>query len=168
VVAVNPERPDEDGVAMADERQDLLDGVVGAIPAWQVLVVRYNDAIATRLGVTPSDLEALFALSRSGPCTPGVLGRHVGLTTGASSRLVERLVKAGLVTRDPDRADRRRVIVTARAEALEEVSKHYAPLNRRLREHLERFADDELRKVLAFVAEAEASTRDLLDAASAD
>jgi DNA-binding MarR family transcriptional regulator len=153
---------------MAGERQDLLDGVVGAIPAWQVLLVRYNDAIATRLGVSPSDLEALFVLSRYGPCTPGALARHVGLTTGASSRLVERLTRAGLVTRDADRTDRRRVIVTARAEALEEVSTHYTPLNRRLREHLERFADDELRKVLAFVEEAEASTRDLLDTPSAD
>jgi DNA-binding MarR family transcriptional regulator len=142
---------------------ELLDEVVAALPAWQVLVVQYNDVVATRLGVSSSDLRALFVLAGQGPCTPGVLGRHVGLSTGAASRMVERLVGAGIVAREPDPHDRRRVVVTPRQEALDEVARHYAPLNRRLREHLGAFDEPGLRAMLTFVRAAEISTQELLD-----
>lgn len=155
----------EDGSVRAQQHEDLLDAVVAAIPGWQVLLVQYNEVIAARLGVTPSDLRALFVLSVHGPCSPGVLGRHVGLTTGAASRLVERLVTAGIATRDADPRDRRRVVVTARAEALEETARHYAPLNQRLREHLGSMDAATLQAMLTFIRAAEASTQDLLDAA---
>lgn len=146
-----------------DGRDELSDEVVQAIPEWQVLVVQYNDAIARRLGVSTSDLQALFVLSRNGPSTPGTLAQHIGLTTGAASRMVDRLVAAELVTRTPDPVDRRRVVVTARTEALDTVARHYTPLNGLLREHLSHFDDAGLQAVLRFVRDARDSTRALLD-----
>lgn len=145
-----------------DGRDELLGEVVRAIPEWQVLVVQYNDAIADRLGVSASDLQALFVLSRSGPSTPGALARHIGLTTGAASRMVDRLVTAGLVTRTPDPTDRRRVIVTARPEALAAVAGHYDPLNDRLRAHLDDFDAPTLQAFLRFLHAARDTTRTLL------
>lgn len=150
---------------MADRREDTLDAVVTALPAWQVLVVQYNEAIAGRLGVSPSDLRALFVLSIHGPCSPGALGRHVGLTTGAASRMVERLVNAEIVSRDPDPHDRRRAVVSPRPEALAEVARYYDPLNRKLREHLELLDTTALQQMLTFIRAAEATTQQLLDAA---
>lgn len=144
-------------------RDELVDEVVQAIPEWQVLVVQFNDAVARSLGVSASDLQALFVLSRTGPGTPGTLARHIGLTTGAASRLVDRLVAADLVTRDPDPADRRRVVVTARTEALDAVARHYTPLNDLLRGHLGGFDDAGLHALLDFVRAARDSTRALLD-----
>ncbi|WP_432491104.1 MarR family winged helix-turn-helix transcriptional regulator [Kineococcus gypseus] len=146
-------------------REDLLDRVVRALPGWQVLVVQFNDTVASALGVSASDLQALFVLSRHGSCTPGTLARHVGLSTGAASRMVERLVEAGLATRAADPADRRRVLVTAAPEALDAVSRRYQPLNDDLREHLGGFDEEGLRAMLAFVHAAEASTQRHLDGA---
>lgn len=143
-------------------RKELLAQVVGALPAWQVLTVQYNDAIAAHLGVSSSDLQCLFVLSNHGPCTPGAIAQHIGLTTGSASRMVERLVTAQLVTREQDNHDRRRVVVTAKTEALDAIAQHYTPLNAKLRTQLETYDETTLRHILDFVTAAEAATQQLL------
>ncbi|SEE35404.1 MarR family winged helix-turn-helix transcriptional regulator [Jiangella alba] len=149
-------------------RDDLLNEVIGALPGWLVRAQQFNDLVAARLGVSSSDLQALFVLSTEGSLTPGELGRQIGLTTGAASRMVERLVVAELVTRSPDAADRRRVIVTARPEALDEVARHYGPLNEQLRQALGGFDDAGLRALRDFARAAEATTEGLLRAEAPD
>lgn len=62
------------------------------------------------LGVTPSQAEVLTVLARRQPLTLAGLGELLVCETGASpSRLVDRLVKQGLVARDEDDDDRRYV-----------------------------------------------------------
>ncbi|MGW5665078.1 MarR family winged helix-turn-helix transcriptional regulator [Streptomyces sp. NPDC003758] len=58
-----------------------------------------------------SDLYALNLLELDGPMTPGQLGARTGLTTGPTTRLVDRLEQAGYVRRVPAPDDRRKVIV---------------------------------------------------------
>jgi hypothetical protein len=53
----------------------------------------------------------LLSLER-GPVTTGRIADLTGLTTGSATRLVDRLERAGYVTRERDPADRRRVLVT--------------------------------------------------------
>src|SRR5689334_13775567 len=74
-----------------------------------VLLHGQAGAKACDLGAT--DLYALNILELSGPMTPGELGTRTGLTTGPTTRLVDRLEAAGYVKRTPDPGDRRRVIV---------------------------------------------------------
>ncbi len=60
------------------------------------------------LGVTPSQAEVIRVLSDFGPLTLTGLGELLVCETGNSpSRLVDRLVAAGLVQREVDAADRR-------------------------------------------------------------
>lgn len=47
------------------------------------------------------------------------LGTRLGLTSGAATKLVDRLDKKGYATRQPDPNDRRRAIVTPTREALD-------------------------------------------------
>ena len=51
-------------------------------------------------------------LQLHGPATPGWLAEMTGLSTGAVTGLVDRLERAGYVTRAQDPQDRRRVIVS--------------------------------------------------------
>jgi hypothetical protein len=44
--------------------------------------------------------------------TAGALAAHTGLTTGAITGVVDRLARAGYVRREPNRRDRRSVIVS--------------------------------------------------------
>src|SRR5689334_16569925 len=74
-----------------------------------VLLHGHASAKACDLGAT--DLYALNVLELSGPMTPGELGARTGLTTGPTTRLIDRLEAAGYVRRAPDPGDRRKVIV---------------------------------------------------------
>ncbi|THV30950.1 MarR family transcriptional regulator [Glycomyces paridis] len=61
----------------------------------------------------PTDLYAVGTLVFHGRMTSGELAAKTGLTTGATTRLIDRLEARGLVRRVPDPADRRRVLVEA-------------------------------------------------------
>ncbi len=69
-------------------------------------------AAAARLEMPATDVQAVDLLASSGPATPGQLADHVGLTTGAVTGMLKRLEDAGLVRRDADPRDARRVIVS--------------------------------------------------------
>lgn len=74
-----------------------------------VLLHGHASAKACDLGAT--DLYALNILELAGPMTPGELGTRTGLTTGPTTRLIDRLEAAGYVRRAPAPGDRRKVIV---------------------------------------------------------
>ena len=62
------------------------------------------------LGLTPSQAEVLRVLDDFGPLTLGGLGELLVCESGTNpSRLVDRLVSAGLVTREIGERDRRQV-----------------------------------------------------------
>ncbi|MFI6594748.1 MarR family winged helix-turn-helix transcriptional regulator [Nonomuraea sp. NPDC050536] len=68
-------------------------------------------ATAEAAGLNATDYYALNLLDLAGPLTSGELATRTGLTTGATTRLIDRLEKAGCVRRVLDPADRRKVIV---------------------------------------------------------
>ncbi|MCP2337768.1 MarR family winged helix-turn-helix transcriptional regulator [Actinomadura rupiterrae] len=79
-------------------------------------VMMHGQASAKAVELGATDLYALNILKLSGSLTPGELGRLAGLTTGPTTRLVDRLEQAGYVRRVPDAGDRRKVIVELVAE----------------------------------------------------
>ena len=85
-------------------------------------IVLHGNASAAALGLGGTDLYALGALSAAGPMTSGELATATGLTTGATTRLIDRLEQAGHVRRVSDPADRRKVRVepTGRPTALDD------------------------------------------------
>jgi DNA-binding MarR family transcriptional regulator len=70
-----------------------------------------SEAIARNAGLSPADLEVLGAIEQRGPLTAGQLGEVTGLSAAAVTGLIDRLERAGVATRRPDSADRRRVLV---------------------------------------------------------
>jgi DNA-binding MarR family transcriptional regulator len=64
------------------------------------------------LDLTLSQMRALVGLHDAGPQTVGGLARMLSLSEPTASQIVERLVQQGLVRRQEDSADRRRVVVT--------------------------------------------------------
>ena len=92
--------------------------------------VMMHQAVADKLGLHVTDLRCLNMLRLSGPATPGELAARTGLTTGAVTRMIDRLLKAGYVSRAHDEADRRRVIITADEDRIAEIAPHYEVLAR--------------------------------------
>ncbi|MFC4912442.1 MarR family winged helix-turn-helix transcriptional regulator [Actinomadura gamaensis] len=91
----------------------------------------HGQASAKAVDLGATDLYALNILKLHGSLTPGELGRRAGLTTGPTTRLVDRLEQAGYVRRVPDADDRRKVIVelVAQPSGLDEA---LAPVRRKI------------------------------------
>ncbi|WP_067531767.1 MarR family winged helix-turn-helix transcriptional regulator [Nocardia crassostreae] len=90
--------------------------------------VMLHQAMADRLGLHVTDLRCLNMLRLDGPATAGELAQRTGLTTGAITRMIDRLLQAGFVRRENDARDRRRVIITAVAERIDELAPYYEVL----------------------------------------
>jgi DNA-binding MarR family transcriptional regulator len=77
--------------------------------------VRFGRAFAERHGLHPTDWGALLAVAKSdhagAPLTLGELSEYLGLSSGATTALVDRLERAGHVRRVRDESDRRRLIL---------------------------------------------------------
>ncbi|MFI6043288.1 MarR family transcriptional regulator [Nocardia sp. NPDC051321] len=71
----------------------------------------HGQASARAVDLGATDLYALNILELTGPMTPGELGTRSGLTTGPTTRLIDRLADAGYVRRVPVPGDRRKVLV---------------------------------------------------------
>ncbi|MER7842318.1 MarR family transcriptional regulator [Kitasatospora sp. NPDC096077] len=94
-------------------------------------VVLHSQASADAVGLGATDAYALNALQLKGPMTSGELSVRTGLTTGATTRLIDRLERAGYVRRSHPAEDRRKVIVQAVAQPTE-LDAVLAPARRRL------------------------------------
>lgn len=89
-------------------------------------LLELSDDFERRLGhelsVNPTDLEAMEHLLMSGPLGPSELSRRLNISTASTTKVVDRLVELGHVTREDHPTDRRSVLVvptdTSRARAL--------------------------------------------------
>ena len=66
---------------------------------------------AAQTGMAVTDIQVIDLLDLHGPSTAGQLSELTGLTTGAITRILDRLEKAGLVGRERDSNDGRKVVV---------------------------------------------------------
>ena len=86
--------------------------------------VAFSEANARRAGVTPQQHQALLSIKGGYPgrqeISIGELADHLLLKNHSTVELVARLVKAGLVVREPSSQDRRRIVVriTPKGETL--------------------------------------------------
>ncbi|MFK4149794.1 MarR family winged helix-turn-helix transcriptional regulator [Streptomyces sp. NPDC004065] len=122
-----------------------------------VLMHAHASARACELGAT--DLYALNILQLEGPMTPGELGGRTGLTTGPTTRLVDRLERAGYVRRTPDPGDRRRVIVEPLGEPAG-LDRVMAPARRRIAEILGGYSAEQLDVLFDYFARAARAYRE--------
>lgn len=98
-------------------------------------VMLHGHASARACGLGATDLYALNILQLSGAMTPGELAERTGLTTGPTTRLIDRLEQAGYVRRVPDAGDRRKIIVEPVGKPLE-LDRVMAPARQKIGEIL--------------------------------
>jgi DNA-binding MarR family transcriptional regulator len=76
-----------------------------------IAVMLHIEAIADRLGVHHVDVAALILLEMRGPLPVGAISEELGLPSASTTRLIDRLEKAGYVRRVRGERDRRTVTV---------------------------------------------------------
>lgn len=120
----------------------------------------FGQTVAVRFGLTESDIEALEVLLDSGSATAGRLSELMGLTTGAVTRVIDRLEQAGYVRRVPDPTDRRRVVVEIVTEQAAAVESTLDRVNIKSAAEIGQFSDEELAVINDFLTKVAAITRD--------
>jgi DNA-binding MarR family transcriptional regulator len=128
-----------------------LDEAIRKVGAQAVLI---SDLVATRVGINSTDLECLDLLQLDGPSTAGQMSVRSGLTTGATTAMIDRLERAGYVRRRRDADDRRLVMVEVLEHCGSDIAPLYQPIQKDLEKVHARYTNRELAIVVRYLTEA--------------
>ncbi len=134
------------------DRDALVAAILRATADLAAARVAYAQGVAERHGLAATDVEVLRLLAAEGAMPVGRVGELTALTTGATTRLIDRLEQAGFVRRLPDPADRRRVIVEAAADRATSVQQAFDPVDEAATLALGELDDAALAGVHAYLA----------------
>ncbi|MGK5637150.1 MarR family winged helix-turn-helix transcriptional regulator [Streptomyces sp. URMC 126] len=105
---------------------------------------------ATLLGVHSTDAFALLEIAsaeRAGaPLSPALLSRRISLSSGAMTALLNRLERAGYITRTREHTDRRIVTLRSNGRAEELADEFFGPFNERQDAVLSAYSPETLRE----------------------
>jgi DNA-binding MarR family transcriptional regulator len=96
---------------MTGKGSPALDEAVRGLRAVILAGENYRQVIAQVTGLGVTETQALSYLAIHGDRGQNDLGSDLGLTSGASTALVDRLERQGIAERYPHPSDRRRVLV---------------------------------------------------------
>ncbi|WP_245721429.1 MarR family winged helix-turn-helix transcriptional regulator [Nocardia crassostreae] len=116
-------------------------------------MVLHAQAGARAVGLGATDLYALNVLELSRAMTPGELGARTGLTSGPTTRLIDRLEAAGYVRRVADMGDRRKAMVEPIGRPAD-LDKVLAPARRRIGEIIGEYTPEQRDVLFDYFAKA--------------
>src|SRR6266550_7431733 len=134
-------------------RAALMQELEHAVRKSSALGVIFGQTVANRVGISNSDLECLDFLNIEGRVTAGRLAELTGLTTGAITGVVDRMEKAGLVRRERDVSDRRKVFIAIVPENVAKIGKYYEHMQRSMMAVFGAYTDAELKLLLRFASQ---------------
>lgn len=142
-------------------RADLIAAIEDAVRDNGARGQLLHQAIAERFGLNPTDMKCVD-LARSEPrLTAGRLAEITGMSTSATTAVLDRMEKAGFIERVRDPADRRRVIVVSTGRREQELAAAFAPLKDVMTAVLESYDDDQLALIAQFTQRVNELLRDL-------
>src|SRR5688572_8509380 len=136
---------------MERDREELETAFDAAARRMGSMATLHNHAIAEAIGLHQTDQEALDLLDWAEPLTAGEIARHLGLSSGAVTGLLDRLEAGGWVRRERDANDRRRVFVHLSHEHGAELWRLYQPLSDAIDAHRATLSLEELDTVVRFL-----------------
>ena len=148
-------------MSRAKSRAELMQHLEHAMRKSSAQGTIYASAVADSVGISSSDMDCMDFLNLEGRMTAGRLAELTGLTTGAITGVVDRMEKAGLVRRERDAEDRRKVFIAPAKESMAKLGQLYEPLQRAMQKQSGRYTDAEVRLLLRYATE---SYQSILDA----
>lgn len=109
-----------------------------------------SQAVAEKVGLSPTDLLAMDLISRDGHVTAGQIASHLHLTSGAITGLIDRLERSGFAKRASDAKDRRRVVVVPTPKG-DQIGELFRPLALALRRTTEGYSEKDLAMLTDFL-----------------
>ena len=138
-------------------REQLVVALGDAMQRYQRSVQAFDDTVGRRLGIGPADLRCLDWLV-DGPKSAGQLSTATGLRPAATTALIDRLVKRGLVRRTRSESDRRSVLVEMTELGQRLTWEAYGPLVRAGQPMLEELSTEQLEFMAGYLQRVTALT----------
>jgi DNA-binding MarR family transcriptional regulator len=108
-------------------KSDLIRQVNMGARQYGISTVLFRHAVGETLGVNVTDMECLALIFFKGLATPSELSRYTGLTSGATTAMLDRLEKARLIERRPNPQDRRGTLIVLTDERTKELNSVFSP-----------------------------------------
>jgi len=131
--------------------QDLQKKVFLAARDQGISSVLFRNATSRTLGLNSADSACLSFLSINGTSTPTQLASYTGLTTGATTAMLDRLEKVGFISRRPNPDDRRGVLVEISPLYQQQAGPLVAGVQKAHHELLATYSDQELVVIADFL-----------------
>ncbi len=123
-----------------------------AVRDYGVNLTQFRNAMSEWAGLNATDMECLRLLFLKGIATPSELARHTGLTSGATTAMLDRLEKAGLIERRPNPNDRRGTLIAPKESSTEKVASWFESARKAQDELISSYSESEL-EIIADVFE---------------
>jgi len=136
-------------MAKADKKELEKQVILGA-REYGISTVLFRHAVGERLGLNVTDMECLGVLFFKGIATPTELSQYTGLSSGATTAMLDRMEKSGLIERKPNPNDRRGTNISIVQEAAMKVGPLFATLREAQNEQMASYSESELELLADF------------------
>ncbi|HJS19682.1 MAG TPA: MarR family transcriptional regulator [Anaerolineales bacterium] len=125
-------------------KTELKKRALAAVREYGVHLTLFRNAVSEWAGVNVTDMECLRLLFIKGVATPSELARHTGLTSGATTAMLDRLEKVGLIERQPNPNDRRGTLIAPVKSSEEKAASWFESARRAQDELISSYSESEL------------------------
>lgn len=131
---------------------ELVQRALMAVAEYGSELTRFRNAMSERAGLNPTDMECLRFVFHAGVSTPSELSRFTGLTSGATTAMLDRLERSALIERRPNPDDRRGTLIVPAAGSGERMAAWFESARKAQLDLMSGYSEDEL-KIIAGVFE---------------
>jgi DNA-binding MarR family transcriptional regulator len=117
---------------------------------YSIQLTLYRNIIFEKLGVNGTDMECLGYLLSKRISTPTELAKYTGLSSGATTAMLDRLEKGGFIERRPNPDDRRGTLIVFTNSGADRVAPWYAPVGKAQEQLISDYSEGELQLISGF------------------
>lgn len=125
-------------------KADLKKRALAAVRDYGVYLNLFRTVVNEAAGLNATDMECLRFLFAKKVATVSELAKQTRLTSGATTAMLDRLEKTGLIERKPNPDDRRGVLVTPTESSAEKVASWFESARKAQDELISSYSESEL------------------------
>ena len=143
-----------------NRKRELVTQVIRDAREYSIGMVSFHQAVGRILGLNVTDMKCLDVMTMKGSATPSQLAEQTGLSSGATTAMIDRLEKAGLVERHPHPNDRRGTVLLLTKQAMQKLPLLFESLGNAMLVLISGYSQRELAVLADFFARASVLWRD--------
>ncbi len=129
---------------MDSRKSEIMARALSAVRNYGVELTRFQNAMDEWAGLNATDMACLRFLFLRHVSTPTELARHTGLTSGATTAMLDRLERAGLIERRPNPDDRRGTLIFPAESSAEKAASWFESARKAQAELISSYSADDL------------------------